>query len=240
MNLNVLLGDMIAAIFAPIIEAILGLFTAFVSLIAELLSPVLAPIVAPVVEAIIWVYLALIAAFSHLIWGLVRLLGLASHARGISFMFFAVAIAATLYLLAGMALFFEGDTQNVLRSGYSTHSVLAAFVGMLVAAAIGSCLRNDPSAPKPKDTIAQTTDAPPVDTSHLTVRSRRRSYVTGAVLAVGCGILGLWIYNNVLAKPEKRPCTKTETAIIVAERIVASRSGAQNSFDTENLKCQLP
>ncbi len=238
MNLNVLLGDMIAAIFAPIVEAILGLFAAFVSLIAELLSPVLAPIVAPVVDAIIWVYLALIAAFNHLIWGLVRLLGLASHARGISFVFFAGAIAATLYLLAGMALFFEGDTQNVLRSGYSTHSVLAAFVGMLVAAAIGSCLRNDPSAPKPKDAIAQTTDAPPVDTSH--VRSRRRSYVTGAVLAVGCGIQGLWIYNNVLAKPEKRPCTKTETAIIVAKRIVVSRSGAQNSFDTENLKCQLP
>lgn len=136
---------MIAAIFAPIIEAILGLFTAFVSLIAELLSPVLAPIIAPVVEAIIWVYLAFIAAFSHLIWGLVRLLGLASHARGISFVFFAVAIAATLYLLAGMALLFEGDTQNILRSAYSTHSVLAAVVGMLVATAIGSCLRNDPS-----------------------------------------------------------------------------------------------
>lgn len=234
MNLNVLLGDMLAAILAPIINGILGLFAALVSLMAELLPPVLAPIV----EAILWVYVALIAAFSHLIWGLVRLLGLASHARGISFALFALAIAATLYLLAGMALFFEGDTQNVLRSGYSTHSVLVAFVGMLVTAAIGSCLRNDLSAPKPKEAIAQTTDAPSVASSH--VSSRRRAYVTGAVLAVGCGLLGLWIYNTVLAAKEKRPCTKTETAIIVAERVVASKSGAQNSFDTEDLKCRLP
>ncbi|MDF9303107.1 hypothetical protein P5P81_11540 [Tritonibacter mobilis] len=234
MNLNVLLGDMLAAILAPIINGILGLFAALVSLMAELLPPVLAPIV----EAILWVYVALIAAFSHLIWGLVRLLGLASHARGLSFVFFALAIAATLYLLAGMALFFEGDTQNVLRSGYSTHSVLVAFVGMLVAAAIGSCLRNDPSATEPNEAIAQTSDAPSVAPSH--VRNRCRSYVTGAVLAVGCGLLGLRIYNSVLAANEKRTCTKTETAIIVAGRVVGSKSGAQNSFDTEDLKCRLP
>ena len=240
MNLNVLLSDMLAAVLAPIVEGILSLFAAFASLVAEILTPVLAPIFAPIVEVIVWVYLTLFAAFSQLVWGLVGLAGLARHARGVSFAFFALAIAGTVYLLTGIALVFVEGAQDVLSNAYSTKSVLFTFASILVAAAIGSCLRNDPSAPKPKERTDPPDDAPPISTFHTGAGTRPGAYLIGVGLTIGVGIMGLWIYNNMVAEPEKRPCTKTETAIIVAERLLASRSDEKSNFDTEGLKCRLP
>ncbi len=96
MNSQIVLSDIIGAILAPIVEAILTLVAGILSFVAELLLPFFMP----VFEAIAFALAAVLFFIQSLIWGTLTALGLAWSARGLSYAAAVLSAVCFVYLLA--------------------------------------------------------------------------------------------------------------------------------------------
>lgn len=199
MRFDVLLGDLIGAILAPIFEAIFGFLAAVFTFLGELLAPVFAPILAPIVEVLVAAYLLVLGTFYALVWSLISALGLVRYARGVSFIGYTLAALSLTYLLI---CFLQGV--GVLGQSLPALATDSAVIGALVLTVLGF-LFGAGAAMSPEERHARRerrrsrkpqSQAGPVATKD---RSRWPGALVLLVLIAGIGLGWLWASRPTVA-----------------------------------------
>ncbi|CUH80488.1 hypothetical protein TRM7557_02922 [Tritonibacter multivorans] len=239
MYFNVIFGDLLAAILAPIIEAIAALFLGIFSFLAELLAPLFAALFAPVLELLFLIYATIALVFGQLVWGLIGLLGLTHRARGLSQLFYTMSALCLFYVVLGAGSFLVLHYQDQLAHFYSVQSIGIALFATLACFALGSALSEQPGTHKAKqETSQQTAEAAvsrPIQSPRQTGRAAFGKWgLVVLVIFLGCGTLLL--FTRPAPEPTLRICTPTETAKILATRML-NRDAPR--AEREAAHCQL-